>query len=202
MDPDQPDTATTPASRQLWDLARLATELRCELESSLELAEACAALQDLAVGLTDEPEATIRIAELADLQSGLRQQIQVVGNGPYLATNLVRLYDHLGVPIPVGPQMALCRCGESEIKPTCDGSCVRTGFTDEKDPNRLADRRDSYVGQQVTVLDNRSICQHSGFCTDRLASVFHLGEEPFVSPSGGRMDETIRAGYGTALLAP
>jgi len=49
------------------------------------------------------------------------------------------------------------------------------------------------VGQQVTILDNRGTCQHSGYCTDRLATVFHLGEEPFVTPSGGRMDEIIRA---------
>jgi truncated hemoglobin YjbI/uncharacterized Fe-S cluster protein YjdI len=79
------------------------------------------------------------------------------------------------------------------VKPTCDGACHRTGFTDAKDPDRVPDRRDRYVGQQVTVLDNRGICQHSGFCTDRLAEVFHLGKEPFVTPSGGRMDEIIRA---------
>jgi truncated hemoglobin YjbI/uncharacterized Fe-S cluster protein YjdI/CDGSH-type Zn-finger protein len=57
----------------------------------------------------------------------------------------------------------------------------------------VADRRDSYVGQSVTVLDNRGTCQHSGLCTDRLASVFHLGDEPFVTPSGGRLDEIVRA---------
>jgi CDGSH-type Zn-finger protein len=89
--------------------------------------------------------------------------------------------------------MALCRCGQSGITPACDGACHRTGFSDAKDPARVPDRRDSYVGQQVTVLDNRGICQHSGYCTDRLAGVFHLGQEPFVSPSGGRMDEIIRA---------
>src|SRR5262249_61822290 len=49
------------------------------------------------------------------------------------------------------------------------------------------------IGQQVPVLDNRGTCAHSGFCTDRLASVFHVGKEPFVTPSGGRMDEIIRA---------
>jgi truncated hemoglobin YjbI/uncharacterized Fe-S cluster protein YjdI len=57
----------------------------------------------------------------------------------------------------------------------------------------VADRRDEYVGQQVTVLDNRGICQHSGLCTDRLPVVFRAGQEPFVAPSGGRMDEIIRA---------
>ena len=57
----------------------------------------------------------------------------------------------------------------------------------------MQDRRDTYVGQQVTILDNRGICQHSGYCTDRLATAFRAGEEPFVAPSGGRMDELIRA---------
>src|SRR5262249_40986086 len=32
-----------------------------------------------------------------------------------------------------------------------------------------------------------------GFCTDRLASVFRRGQEPFVAPSGGRMDEIVQA---------
>ena len=45
----------------------------------------------------------------------------------------------------------------------------------------------------MTVFDNRGICQHSGFCTDRLPTVFRTGAEPFVAPSGGRADEIIRA---------
>ena len=44
-----------------------------------------------------------------------------------------------------------------------------SGFSDAKDPERVPDRRDTYPGQQVTVFDNRGICQHSGLCTDRLA---------------------------------
>ena len=48
-------------------------------------------------------------------------------------------------------------------------------------------------GQQLTILDNRGICQHSGLCTDRLAMVFRADAEPFVAASGGRMDEIIRA---------
>jgi truncated hemoglobin YjbI/uncharacterized Fe-S cluster protein YjdI len=35
--------------------------------------------------------------------------------------------------------------------------------------------------------------KHSGFCTDRLSSVFHQGQSPFVTPSGARMDEIVRA---------
>jgi truncated hemoglobin YjbI/CDGSH-type Zn-finger protein/uncharacterized Fe-S cluster protein YjdI len=69
---------------------------------------------------------------------------------------------------------------------------VSNGFTDKKDPKRVPDKRDAYDGVQLTVLDNRGICQHSGLCTDRLNTVFHT-EGAFVTPSGGRMDEIIRA---------
>ena len=57
----------------------------------------------------------------------------------------------------------------------------------------MPDRLDTYNGLQVTVLDNRGTCQHSGLCTDRLATAFRTKAEPFVAPSGGRMDELVRA---------
>jgi uncharacterized Fe-S cluster protein YjdI len=105
----------------------------------------------------------------------------------------------LPAPLPARPLTALCRCGASAMKPYCDGSHAR-GFDDAKDPARVADRRDTYVGQQVTLFDNRGTCQHSGFCTDRLPTVFRLGKEPFAAPSGGRMDEIIRAVRDCPLL--
>jgi CDGSH-type Zn-finger protein/ferredoxin len=108
-------------------------------------------------------------------------------------TNAGEFRDWLGQRLPTRPQMALCRCGGSEIKPFCDGTHARIGFSGAKDPGRVPDQRDSYTGQQVTIFDNRGTCQHSGLCTDRLATVFRAGAEPFVAPSGGRMDEIIRA---------
>jgi CDGSH-type Zn-finger protein/truncated hemoglobin YjbI len=135
----------------------------------------------------------MRVARLRELQAGLAQEIRVADDGPYLVTNAERVRNWLGESIAVPPQVALCRCGESKSKPFCDGTHAQIGFTGEKDPNRVADRLDSYVGQQVTILDNRGICQHSGFCSDRLATAFRTDQEPFVAPSGGRMDELIRA---------
>lgn len=134
-----------------------------------------------------------RLAELEEIQSGLAPTIQASRNGPYLVGGVDTITNWLGEPIPTRPQMALCRCGASAIKPLCDGAHAGVGFSAAKDPNRVADRTDTYVGQQVTIVDNRATCQHSGYCTDRLATVFHSGEEPFVTPSGGRMDEIIRA---------
>ena len=114
-------------------------------------------------------------------------------NGPYLVTNVTAVRTPLGETLPVPPQLALCRCGASAMKPFCDGTHATSGFTDAKDPNRVPDQRDTYPGQQVTIFDNRGICQHSGLCSDRLPTVFRAGAEPFVAPSGGRLDEIVRA---------
>ena len=176
------------AAEQLWRLARDATELRAAHGLPAQLQEATAALQDLATR-----EAPERIAELRELMAPAPVQIQSQHNGPYLVANVQRLTDWLGDLLCAPPQIALCRCGQSASKPFCDGSHADSGFTDAKDPDRVPDRRDTYVGQQVTILDNRGICQHSGYCSDRLATAFRVGEEPFVAPSGGRMDELIRA---------
>ena len=196
--PGLPADATSdqdpPIDVRLWRLAEDATRLRSATDAPALLIEATAALQDLACRLTSDPETlAARLARLAQLQSSLPTAIQAAEDGPYLATNAGRLTSWLGEPLPLRPQMALCRCGGSATKPFCDGAHAKNGFTGAKSAQRVPDRRDTYRGLQVTVLDNRGICAHSGLCTDRLPTVFRQGREPFVAPSGGRMDEIVRA---------
>ena len=176
----------------LLDLAVTAATLAAE-HPGPEVIEAAAALQDLALTAASDEERPQQLADLRARTAGLAPGIQVAADGPYLAINVVDLHDWLGLPLPDRPLRALCRCGESGIKPLCDGSHTGVGFSGARDPDRVPDHLDTYVGQQVTILDNRGTCQHSGLCTDRLATVFRLHEEPFVAPSGGRMDEIIRA---------
>lgn len=175
----------------LWRLAIAVTALHVANPDVPELAEASAALHDLVLdrGETAAP----RRAVLETMQAGLPARLQVMRNGPYLLTNPVSLRDALGRPLPAQPLLALCRCGGSQRKPLCDGSHARLGFTGAKDPDRVPDRRDEYAGQQAGILDNRGLCQHSGLCTGRLATVFHAQGRPFVTASGGRLDEIIRA---------
>ncbi len=189
-------TAAKSAARRLHELAVAATSLRGQPDAPPEVVEATAALQGMTVQLAaaaGQAQLEACLAELSILQAHLPAEIQVMTDGPYLVTNASRICDHLGVPVPLRPQMALCRCGSSARKPLCDGSHAQVRFTGGKDPNRVPDRRDAYRGQQITILDNRGICAHSGFCTDRVPAVFHSGSEPFVTPSGGRMDEIVRA---------
>ncbi|HEY0933968.1 MAG TPA: ferritin-like domain-containing protein [Trebonia sp.] len=188
------EPAAVPA-RPARDAALFATGLRARLAGPAPsgLLEATAALQLLACQLTPAGERAGLLAQLTALQASLPAQIRVAENGPYLATNIAALRSHLGDQVAGPPQLALCRCGQSAAKPFCDGSHAQSGFSGEKDPGRVPDQRDSYDGQQVTIFDNRGICQHSGLCSDRLPVTFRTGTEPFVAPSGGRLDEIFRA---------
>jgi len=132
--------------------------------------------------MTDTPDPKTAVARLF-----------VTAGGPYQLEGDAELVDHLGETIAHDGQVLLCRCGRSATKPFCDGSHAMSGFSGAKDPRRAADRLDVYAGQQAHVFDNRGLCAHSGFCTDRLNGAFHVGEAPFVTPSGARLDDIIRA---------
>jgi CDGSH-type Zn-finger protein/truncated hemoglobin YjbI len=178
---------------QMWQLATSATTLRVNPGLPTEIQEATAGLQDLACQLAPAEDVPTMIDALQQIQAELGSFIQASVNGPYLVTNVDTLKTWLGEDIPTRPQMALCRCGNSANKPFCDGTHARIDFTSKKDPKRVPDRRDTYAGTAVTILDNRGICAHSGFCTDRLSSAFHAGQDTFVTPSGARMDDLVRA---------
>jgi CDGSH-type Zn-finger protein/ferredoxin len=177
-------------------MAKDATRLRLGDAWPTEIQEASAALQDLACNLMpalSEEERRARVAELVAMQQGLPARIQLQRNGPYLLTNVERLLDARGEAIPCRPQMALCRCGGSRMKPFCDGTHARISFSDAKDPSRVPDQRDVYPTKGLMVVDNRGTCAHSGFCTDGLPSVFRIGQEPFVDPHGADASDIIRA---------
>ena len=86
---------------------------------------------------------------------------------------------------------ALCRCGASDNKPFCVGTHGKIGFSDRKETDGHFDRRDNYVGKEITIHDNRGICSHVGFCSDNLPSVFRVGQEPWIDPNGASKEEII-----------
>jgi len=111
-------------------------------------------------------------------------------DGPYLVKGLDNFVNQKG-PIEKKEPMALCRCGGSANKPFCDGTHKKNGFTSAKLEGRMEDKRDNYVGKNITIHDNRGICAHAGRCTDGLASVFHLREEPWIYPDSATAEEII-----------
>ena len=58
-------------------------------------------------------------------------------DGPLIVRGNFRLVDQDGVEIDPGRRtIALCRCGRSGIKPFCDGSHKRAGFSAPSAPRR------------------------------------------------------------------
>ncbi len=111
-----------------------------------------------------------------------RPTIQVTENGPYMFEGDLALHDAQGDVIDAPERYFLCRCGGSNNKPFCDGTHARIGFdgaeTADRGPIETRDDRDE--GEGVTIHDDRTVCAHAGLCTDNLAAVFKLGEEPWV----------------------
>ena len=99
--------------------------------------------------------------------------------------------------LPNGPYLysedkkALCRCGGSASKPYCDGTHRSNGFSDRNLADPAKNRRTSYAGKRITILDNRALCAHVGYCTDGLAKVFRHHDKPWIDPDGATAEEII-----------
>jgi CDGSH-type Zn-finger protein len=124
------------------------------------------------------------------MSSAEKPTITPAPDGPYLVKNLKTFANRKG-PIETKPTTALCRCGGSANKPFCDGTHAKIGFSSAKLEGRVEDKRDDYVGEKITIHDNRGICAHAGRCTDGLAAVFRMKEEPWIHPDAASRDEII-----------
>lgn len=111
-------------------------------------------------------------------------------DGPYLVKALKHFASQKGA-FEAEETMALCRCGGSANKPFCDGTHKKNGFSSAKLEGRVEDKRDNYKGKKITIHDNRGICAHAGRCTDGLAEVFRLKQEPWIDPDAASVDEII-----------
>jgi CDGSH-type Zn-finger protein len=85
--------------------------------------------------LTDEPDLPEDAAPAPARESAAT--ITPYRDGPLLVRGDFRLVDQDGTEIDPGRHtIALCRCGKSGIKPFCDGSHKRSGFSAPSAPSR------------------------------------------------------------------
>ncbi|MCM3141118.1 CDGSH iron-sulfur domain-containing protein [Brevibacillus sp. MER 51] len=54
--------------------------------------------------------------------------IKINDNGSIRVTGAVELLDGAGDKYEIGSSFSLCRCGQSEKKPFCDGTHKKVGF--------------------------------------------------------------------------
>ena len=113
-------------------------------------------------------------------------------NGPYIVKFLKKCTNKNG-SMETEETMAFCRCGASSKKPYCDGTHTKIGFSSDKLEGRVEDKREVYRGEKITIHDNRGICAHAGYCTDNLAAVFRMKQEPWINPDAASVEEIIKA---------
>ena len=177
---------------RLYDLAMRLTRLAEETALAQEVPEAAAALESAAEYLTPFiPKQFAMVIRLDADERNARTTIRPEVDGPYIVRNLRKLTNSKGERLRVRPIVALCRCGGSSLKPYCDGTHARNGFSSCKSSDRVEDRQDTYAGKEIVVLDNRGTCCHFGNCTDHLPEVFHHETGPFVTPDGASPENIV-----------
>ena len=161
---------------------------------------------------------------MSDDADRTRPQITVQANGPYLVRGDVAVTRRRiaastdDEPITwettsrfpeIEKAAALCRCGGSANKPYCDGTHSKNGFdgTATAPTTTYDERSESLGGEQVVVRDDRSLCEHAGFCGNRVTSVWDMAGEsadtdPVVRSAMISMIEHCPSGALTYRLAP
>ncbi len=117
-----------------------------------------------------------------------RAGIKVERNGPYHVADGIPLgrarkvsndagdfvdwdvYEKLDTEGPV----KLCRCGESATKPFCDDTHLTNGFdgTESAQTDAYRGRSEALGGTEVAIRDDRGVCAHAAFCSNRLTNVW------------------------------
>lgn len=128
-------------------------------------------------------------------------RITVTPDGPYLVSGGLplrrkrQISTELGEPVawqtgpdvPAADTYALCRCGASGNKPFCDGSHATAAWdgAETADSGRYDDRAKTYPAAGATVRDDRSLCEHAGFCGSKLTNVWQM--------TGATADTAVRS---------
>lgn len=114
-------------------------------------------------------------------------EISVQANGPYRVSGSIPLVRVHVVeseqdepvawatddPIDAPDTYFLCRCGSCTNKPFAnDGGCSDFDGTEAAPAGAYAERAKTLGGTTVTVLDDRKICSHAGFCGNRITNVW------------------------------
>ena len=115
-------------------------------------------------------------------------KILVSKNGPYHIQGGITLnrkeviYSELDEPltwhkvntIQTSPNYALCRCGESNNKPFCDGTHSRSNFNGTETADTCSTTEHQKIiegnnidGTNIRVKSDRSLCVHARFCFNR-----------------------------------
>ena len=121
-------------------------------------------------------------------------QIRVTPQGPYVVSGLPQphrarplvterdepiAWEH-DQPLPgEDTEFSLCRCGGSSNKPYCDGTHNTLDWdgTETAPTSSYDERAKTLPGSGITVRDDRGLCQHAGFCGNKISNVWKMTKD-------------------------
>jgi CDGSH-type Zn-finger protein len=120
------------------------------------------------------------------------KKIVITENGPYLVSGGVHLriqeiipnadglsWDwNAGKTFKTDQEYALCRCGESQQKPFCDGTHAKVEFDGEETASRVpyARQAEQIDGPTMVLSDQENLCAFARFC-DPGGKIWNLIEQ-------------------------
>ncbi len=84
---------------------------------------------------------------------------------------------------------SLCRCGESKLKPLCDGSHAATEFDGTREDSSKKEL-EYYRGKKITIVFDRYLCMGAGKCGE-LEAVFGTHDAPKYEPDAAPVEDII-----------
>jgi CDGSH-type Zn-finger protein len=115
-------------------------------------------------------------------------EIVLTQYSPLIAVD-TKLVDSNGKPVETPRVYSLCRCGESDAKPMCDGTHSQIGFVGEREDSAKP-ALEYYEGKQITIVYDRYLCMGAGHCGE-LEAVFGTHDAPKYEPDAGSPEEII-----------
>ena len=119
-------------------------------------------------------------------------KVKVFKNGPYLVSGGIPLAKQIigidaegysyewreGTQYPSQENYALCRCGQSKIKPFCDGTHIKVNFRGTETASRepYENQAEKIDGPALELTDAQELCAAARFC-DRAGGIWNLTKQ-------------------------
>jgi len=104
-----------------------------------------------------------------------KSEVILTKYSPLMAVD-TKLVGSDGNPTKTARVYSLCRCGESNFKPLCDGSHSKAEFVGEREDSDKPPL-EYYEGKEITIVYDRFLCMGAGYCGE-LEAVFGTHDAP------------------------